>query len=425
MDEVDIDRGRAGTIVKMKRVLRARRADEETSMSQLAEFDFEERGSVLVASINGEIDGSNASDLRLALADRLPSTASALVLDLSNTSYLDSAGIHTLFELGRRLAARRQSLRLVVPAGLADAPRARALRGRRDRADGRRARGVDARAGPAEPLAPNTAQRRLARRGAGPPTTRPRSGPSRVARRSSTSLPSRTTSATRFANACSSSISLRPIGRLGRGRRAITPSRRPPPTIGAAIRAPALATTGPGVVKQLGAALERRAAERALAERDDVGEFDAAVGAGGGRDPPQREPVLLGEVDATAIDVVERDEPVEHRRRARRRVGLAGRGGGGGGRRALGRRRARTLSALISLPFSASATACERVDAPSLVIAFRTCVRTVSGERTSSPAIWAPLRPSARQAENLAFALGQRNAAAAAGRRVPQLGSSP
>ena len=91
---------------------------------RLAEFDFEERGSILVASVTGEIDGSNAADLRLALADRLPSTASALVLDLTNASYLDSAGIHSVFELGRRLAARRQSLRLVVPA---EAPMRRVL----------------------------------------------------------------------------------------------------------------------------------------------------------------------------------------------------------------------------------------------------------------------------------------------------------
>ena len=83
---------------------------------RLAEFAFEERGSILIASVTGEIDGSNTTDLRLALADRLPSSASALILDLSETRYLDSAGIHTLFELGRRLSARRQSLRLVVPS---------------------------------------------------------------------------------------------------------------------------------------------------------------------------------------------------------------------------------------------------------------------------------------------------------------------
>jgi anti-anti-sigma factor len=93
-------------------------------MSKLAEFSFAEHGTVLVAAIMGEVDGSNASDLRLALADRLPSTSSALILDLSATTYLDSAGIHTVFELGRRLAARRQALRLVVPP---DSPMRRVL----------------------------------------------------------------------------------------------------------------------------------------------------------------------------------------------------------------------------------------------------------------------------------------------------------
>ena len=93
-------------------------------MAQLAEFAFAEHGPILVAAVTGEIDGSNASDLRLALADRLPSSASALILDLSATTYLDSAGIHTVFELGRRLAARRQSLRLVVPD---DSPMRRVL----------------------------------------------------------------------------------------------------------------------------------------------------------------------------------------------------------------------------------------------------------------------------------------------------------
>ena len=40
-------------------------------------------------------------------------------------------------------------------------------------------------------------------------------------------------------------------------------------------------------------------------------------------------------------------------------------------------------TAPISSPRRASATACERVEAPSLVIALRTWVRTVSGESTS------------------------------------------
>ena len=91
---------------------------------QLAGFDFSEHGGVVVASCEGEIDSSNAADLRLALSERLPSTATALVLDLTKVGYLDSSGIQLLFDLGRRLAARRQSIRLVVPA---DSPMRRVL----------------------------------------------------------------------------------------------------------------------------------------------------------------------------------------------------------------------------------------------------------------------------------------------------------
>jgi anti-anti-sigma factor len=82
---------------------------------RLAGFEFEQHDAVLVATVDGEIDSSNAAELRLALSERLPSASSALVLDLSDVTYLDSSGIHLLFDLGRRLAARRQALRLVVP----------------------------------------------------------------------------------------------------------------------------------------------------------------------------------------------------------------------------------------------------------------------------------------------------------------------
>lgn len=84
---------------------------------KVIDVDFEQRDNVLVASVSGEVDSSNAAELRMALSERLPTSSSALVLDLSGVSYLDSSGVHLLFELGRRLAARRQSLRLVVPEG--------------------------------------------------------------------------------------------------------------------------------------------------------------------------------------------------------------------------------------------------------------------------------------------------------------------
>jgi ABC-type transporter Mla MlaB component len=38
-----------------------------------------------------------------------------LALDLSGVTYLDSSGIELVFELGRSLAARRQTIRLIVP----------------------------------------------------------------------------------------------------------------------------------------------------------------------------------------------------------------------------------------------------------------------------------------------------------------------
>ena len=83
---------------------------------RLSEIEFDERGGVLVARINGEVDGSNAVELGRALGERLPSSAHGLVLDLSAVGYLDSAGVELLFGLARRLGDRRQRLRLGVPA---------------------------------------------------------------------------------------------------------------------------------------------------------------------------------------------------------------------------------------------------------------------------------------------------------------------
>lgn len=82
---------------------------------RIVEFELFEEGRVLVARIAGEIDASNAGELRLVISERLPASATGLVLDLSGVTYLDSSGVHLLFDLGRRLRARRQTVRLVVP----------------------------------------------------------------------------------------------------------------------------------------------------------------------------------------------------------------------------------------------------------------------------------------------------------------------
>ena len=58
---------------------------------------------------------TNASFVREELTSSVPNDAYALVVELGETRYLDSAAIEVLFELSRRLGRRRQELRLVVP----------------------------------------------------------------------------------------------------------------------------------------------------------------------------------------------------------------------------------------------------------------------------------------------------------------------
>ena len=72
---------------------------------------------VPVVTVTGEVDLSNAAEVVEAAAAAVPNAATALVVDLSATTYLDSSGIHALFGLARRLSHRQQRLHLVVPAG--------------------------------------------------------------------------------------------------------------------------------------------------------------------------------------------------------------------------------------------------------------------------------------------------------------------
>jgi len=84
-------------------------------MAPLEELGFEPRGDVVLARVSGEIDLSNAPSVRERLLDAVPNSASALVLDLSATAYLDSSGVRLIFELAQRLDSRNQRLELVVP----------------------------------------------------------------------------------------------------------------------------------------------------------------------------------------------------------------------------------------------------------------------------------------------------------------------
>jgi anti-anti-sigma factor len=84
-------------------------------MSLLARVIEERRGDVAIAAVEGEIDSSNVSEVGERLRALLTNHDTELVVDLTATSYLDSAGINLLFELAGELTDRQQRLRLVVP----------------------------------------------------------------------------------------------------------------------------------------------------------------------------------------------------------------------------------------------------------------------------------------------------------------------
>ena len=84
-------------------------------MSTAADVAVERQGDALVVRLRGEVDMTNAAFVREELTSAVPNDARVLVVDLSETRYLDSAAIEVLFELSRRLGRRRQELALVVP----------------------------------------------------------------------------------------------------------------------------------------------------------------------------------------------------------------------------------------------------------------------------------------------------------------------
>lgn len=81
----------------------------------LATIHMEQHGETQVARVVGEVDASNASAFATQLKDVLPNSAMGLVLDLSEATYVDSSGVHLIFDLAEALRRRQQVLHLVVP----------------------------------------------------------------------------------------------------------------------------------------------------------------------------------------------------------------------------------------------------------------------------------------------------------------------
>ncbi|TCC07215.1 STAS domain-containing protein [Kribbella soli] len=84
-------------------------------MTEYAVADAGTTNGVHAVRLCGEVDLTNATDVREAISRIASPDAAVIVIDLTETAYLDSSGIAMLFHLAERLTQRRQTLRIVVP----------------------------------------------------------------------------------------------------------------------------------------------------------------------------------------------------------------------------------------------------------------------------------------------------------------------
>ncbi len=86
--------------------------------SDLADVALERTDGLIVATVVGEIDMSNAVRIRERIAGFVTPEDWAVVLDLSELTFIDSTGLFAVSVLAERLEERRQHLFLCVsPSG--------------------------------------------------------------------------------------------------------------------------------------------------------------------------------------------------------------------------------------------------------------------------------------------------------------------
>ena len=83
----------------------------------MADVRFEREDETVIAVVTGEVDMSNAATVRQQIAESVTPDDDAVIVDLSELSFIDSAGLHSLIELGTVLDERRQKLLLCLPPG--------------------------------------------------------------------------------------------------------------------------------------------------------------------------------------------------------------------------------------------------------------------------------------------------------------------
>ena len=84
------------------------------SPGAIGRIELEERGPTIVARITGELDLSNVAETEATIVLSVTPDTEGLVIDLTETTFLDSTGIRMLFDLAERLRSRRHQFRLVA-----------------------------------------------------------------------------------------------------------------------------------------------------------------------------------------------------------------------------------------------------------------------------------------------------------------------
>lgn len=83
----------------------------------LADVRFEREDGIVIAVLTGEVDMSNATSVRQLISGAVTPDDDAVIVDLSELAFMDSAGLHSVVELSTVLDEGRQQLLLCVPHG--------------------------------------------------------------------------------------------------------------------------------------------------------------------------------------------------------------------------------------------------------------------------------------------------------------------
>lgn len=81
----------------------------------MSRMEIRQGDGIPIVEVGEDLDAANAGEVQRLVAKALGPEALSLVVDLSGSRYVDSAGIDILLRLSERLERRRARLLLVIP----------------------------------------------------------------------------------------------------------------------------------------------------------------------------------------------------------------------------------------------------------------------------------------------------------------------